>query len=123
MIFLCDAIVIENFLSLQIAIVSGSDNYLLFSCLWKHYFKEAHPLARLQNYLKLIHRYLRKVDCSRCISWYKIHLEEEALVPGIQQSRLARLPCQPDCLVSLPDLSACMPCQPDCLVSLTALSA
>ncbi len=45
--------------------------------------------------------YLRKVDCSRYISWSKIHLEEKALVAGTKQSRETQLPCQ-----------ACPPCWP-----------
>ncbi len=45
------------------------------------------------------------------------------LVASTRHSKQARLPCQPDCLVSLTALSAWLPCQPDCLVSLTVLSA
>jgi hypothetical protein len=38
-------------------------------------------------------RYLRKVDCSRCICKYRIHLEEKALVRGTKQSKRALNTC------------------------------
>jgi hypothetical protein len=48
------------------------------------------------------YRFLRKVECSRCISSYKIHLKEQALVVGTKQCKRAqKKEGRPVCLVSL----------------------
>jgi hypothetical protein len=58
--------------------------------------------------LRRFHRYLREADYSTYISLLDSHLKKKtrALVADTKQSKQARLPCQPDWLISLIGLSA-----------------
>jgi hypothetical protein len=53
-----------------------------------------------------MHRYLRKVDCSWYISWFKFCLKELLVVAGSKQNRQPLLPCQPACCF-VPAIKAC----------------
>jgi hypothetical protein len=85
---------------------------------------QANPLVYKPDFLlnkqveAIVHRFLRKVDCSTYISLWNIHFNKtRALVAGTKQSRHAcyRLG-SPDCSVSMPAWSAHLPCWPACFV-------